>query len=253
MKKYALAFIAFFVSLATAQADLAMDDATNYAGDINGQNGGTGFLAWSVTSGGAFAGNFLGDSTAGAGDINTGGNSIGLFANPGGAFINADRGFISELVAGETFSIQLGLNFANGNKGINLFADTQGEVFNFNVGNNTGTVSSANAVLNPATSGYDYGGNNAVIDLSFTITSATSFDYSVSRTSEQGIQGTLFDGSVSGLTDGVSGFRLYNSGTDNGDAQNNLYANNLSVVPEPSSLLLVGLGLLGGAHLRKRR
>lgn len=248
---------AALLACTSAYALVANDNASNYGGSwTDASNGGTGFLAWLISGNNdgtsLFAGTFIGDSTAGAGDINTSGVSFGLYANPSDAFVNADRGFATSLVSGDAFSFQLGVNFDNGNKGFNLFAGTQGEVFNFNVGGG-GSVSSANATLNPGSgAGYDYGGNDAVIDVSITMTSNTAFNYLITRTSSQGNQGTLFSGSVTNLTDNVTGFRFYNSGTDNGINQNNLYVNNLSVVPEPSSLAFI-LGCASLAATRRQR
>lgn len=240
-----------------AQADLALDtadDAVYNGGSITtGLNGGSGFLDWAISTSGT-GGTFIGDSTAGAGDINTAGESFGLFGNPSGAnSVNANRGFSSALVVGETFSVDLGVNFDNGNKGVDIFGGSQGSVFNFNVGSGASVSIQNGAVLNAgAGAGYDYGGNDAVIDFSITIDSASAFTYNISRVSSSGTQGTLFSGQVTGLTDAVSGFGLYNAGTDNGDAQNNLYFNNLQVVPEPSSLALILLGTAMLAYRRKK-
>ncbi|MCC5850922.1 MAG: PEP-CTERM sorting domain-containing protein [Verrucomicrobia bacterium] len=244
-------------NLGIAHAQIAADNAGNYSGWGHSDNGGFGFLPWAISSndgGGNFAGTFIGDSTFGAGDINTGGQSFGLYANPGSAFVNADRGFASPLSLGEVFTFDMALNFDNGSKGFVLFAGTQGEVFNFNVGGGGG-VSSNNATLNPgAGAGYDYGGNDAVLNLSFGYVSDEVVSYSISRSSESGNQGVLFSGTVSNLFDAPSGFRFYNSGTDNGLDQNNLYFNNLQVIPEPGTLLLLvgGLGAIA-AYRRKMR
>ena len=243
-----------------AHAQVAADNAANYGGSwTNGSNQGSGFLAWALSNndgGGVapFAGNFIGNSTAGAGNINTGGNAFGLYAHPGAAFSNADRGLAVALVTGSSFSFDLALNFDNGNKGFNLYAGTQGQIFNFNVGGG-GSVSSANgAIITPGSGlGYNYGGNDAVLDFTLTMLSATSFSYDISRASSSGFQGTLFSGSVSGLTENISGFRFYVAGTGDGSAQNNLYFNNLSVIPEPSSQALVGLGLLSLLVVSRRR
>lgn len=250
MKKMLSAFALLVAVAGVAAAQIATDNAANYGGSwTNGSNGGSGFLPWSISSNNngssIFAGSFVGSSTDGAGNINTSGVSLGLYANPSGAFVNADRALASALSAGSTLSFQLALNFDNGNKGFNLFAGSQGEVFNFNVGGG-GSVSSANASLSAGSGlGYNYGGSDAVIDFTMTMLSASSFSYDISRTSSLGSQGTLFSGTVSGLTDNLTGFRFYVSGTDNGSAQNNLYLNNLSVIPEPSSLALLGAGLAG--------
>lgn len=249
-------FIITSLSVASAFAQIASDDASNYASWTDASNQGSGFLNWSLNNNngvnGAAAGNFLGDSTSGAGDINTVGQSFGLFANAdGGAFSTAIRSFSSALTTGDIFSFEMALNFDNGNKGFNL-RSAGDSVFNFNVGSG-GNVSSANATLNPgAGSGYDYGGNDAVLSLSFNMNSSNSFLYEVSRTSSLGSQGTLFSGEVTGVTGSIDNFEFYNAGTDVGD-QNNLYFNNLNVIPEPgmAMLFLCGFGLI--AFLRRRK
>lgn len=232
------------------------DVASNYGGSFNnGSNGGTGFLSWSIANNDnaatIFAGSFIGSSTSGAGNIDTSGVSFGLYANPGAAFVTADRAFSTALVTGQSFSFDLAVNFDNGNKGLSLFAGAQGEVFNFNLGSGA-SVSSANALLIPGSgAGYDNGGNDAVLNVNFEILSATSMSYQISRTSSMGFQGTLFSGTVAGLTEPLSGFRFYVSGTDDGSAQNNLYFNNLQVVPEPSASLLIALGAAACALHRR--
>lgn len=257
MKNLLLPIVCAAVAVALpAQAQIASDNASNYGGTWgNGSNGGTGFLAWSIVNNdgdGNFAGTFIGDSTAGAGDINTSGDSFGLYANPTGpAFVNADRAFATALAVGNVFTFQIALNNDNGNKGFNLFAGTQGEVFNFNVGGG-GSVSSAGATLNPGTgAGYNYGGNDAVLDVEIVMSTTTTFAYEIARTSSLGNQGVLFSGTVSGLIDNVTGFRFYNSGTDAGIDQNNLYVNSLEVIPEPTTFALLGAGL--GAWILRRK
>ena len=257
MKARRLIFALVLALAPLAGAQIATDNASNYGGSwTNGSNGGSGFLAWSLSNNNngvtLFAGNFLGDSTAGAGNINTGGVSFGLYANPATAFVSADRAFALALTTGDTFTFQLALNFDNGNKGFNLFAGGQGEVFNFNVGTG-GSVSSANATLNPGSgAGYSYGGN-AVLNVTLAVTSSTQFSYNITRTAGTGL-GTLFSGNVSGLTNALSGFSFYVSGTDAGGApQNNLYVNSLSVVPEPSTFVLLGIGLAAFALRRKTK
>ncbi|MFZ4598586.1 MAG: PEP-CTERM sorting domain-containing protein [Terrimicrobiaceae bacterium] len=257
MKRLTLSVAIALAGGICAHAQIASDVASNYGGSwTNNSTGGTGFLPWSITNndgGAVFAGTFTGNSTAGAGNINTSDVSFGLFANPVAASVTASRAFSLALTTGDVFTFQLALNFDNGNKGFNIFAGTQGEVFNFNVGTG-GSVSSANAVLNPGSGlGYNYGGNDAVINVSLSVTSSTQFAYNISRTSSLGNQGTLFSGNVTGLTQALSGFAFYNSGTDNGAAQNNLYVNTLSVIPEPSTYALVALGLAGLVIFSRRR
>lgn len=253
MKKILLPPAFLFSSLLFAS--IASDNASNYTSWTDSSNQGSGFAAWSLNNndnGGTapFAGSFLGDSTAGAGDINTGGQSFGLYANPSEAFSTAIRSF--SMSVGETFTAQMAVNFANGNKGFN-FRIGGDSIFNFNVGGG-GNVSSPNATLNAGSgAGYDYGGN-AVIDLSLTLDTATQLSYNVSRTSSEGFQGTLFSGTVTGLSAAPDNFEFYVSDTESGD-QNNLYFNNLAIIPEPGAALLfiTGLGFIYVLRKRVRR
>lgn len=219
------------------------DDAANYGGTwIDGSNGGTAgtFNPWDLTNngGGGFSGYFIGSSTAGSGNIDTSGVSFGIFANPAGAFADAIRSFGSPLSVGQTFSLDIAVNFRNGNKGFSLF-DGATQIFNFNVGSNDYQINNL-SISAPYSS-------TAVFSLSLAQTSAGGGTYSVFYSGN----GQTYNNVYTGV---ASGFKLYNSGTDDGSAANNLYFNNLSIVPEPSSYaLLAGPVLLGAWFFLRRR
>jgi hypothetical protein len=246
MKKLSLLLIAIVLGASgVLAATEGTDNASNYGGTwTNGSNGGTPgtFNPWDLTNnnngGPNFAGYFLGDSTAGSGNINTGGVSFAVFANPSTAFADAIRSFGSTLSVGQTFSLDIAVNFRNGNKGFSLF-DGATEIFNLNVGGD-------DYQINGSSIGAPFS-STAVFSLSLTQTTAGGGTYSVLYSGN----GQTYNNSYTGV---ASGFKLYNSGTDNGDNANNLYFNNLAIVPEPSSLaLLAGPILLGAWFFVRRR
>ena len=246
MKKMALVLVAMSLAATSAFAALpGTDNASNYGGSwINGTNGGTAgtFNPWDLTNnnnGGAnFAGYFLGDSTLGSGNINTGGVSFAVYANPAAAFADAIRSFGSTLSLGQTFKLDIAVNFRNGNKGFSLF-DGATQIFNLNVGADDYTI-------NGSSIGAGYS-STAVFSLALTQTSLTTGTYSVFYSGTS----LFYNGGYTGL---ASGFKLYNSGTDSGVNENNLYFNNLAIVPEPSSLALIaGPALLGAWFFVRRR
>jgi len=258
MKKMCFLVTAAALGVGSVAAQAASDNAGNYTSWTDGSNQGTGFLDWSLSDNNdgttLFAGHFLGDSTAGAGDINTGGQSFGMYANPSGAFATAIRSFSSALSVNDQFSFQMAVNFDNGNKGFNL--RTAGDsIFNFNIGGGA-SVSSPNATLTAGPgAGYDYGGGDAMIDVVFQVISANEINYEIIRASSQGNQGTLFSGSVTGITGAIDNFEFYISDTDAGGApENDLYFNNLEVgvVPEPNAIALF-FGCIAATWLASRR
>jgi len=252
IKKLALGIVSLgLMATAAFAATPGTDNAGNYgSGWTNGTNGGTGFGAWDLTNNNndgttTFAGYFIGDSTAGSGNINNPPNdSFGVYANPTNAFADADRSFDSALTAGQTFSLDLAVNFRNGNKGFNLYTGGTGgtQLFNFNVGGDLYSINGTDTGL-----AYD---SMSVFNLSFTQTTLAGGTYSVTRGS------STFTGTYTGDADS---FKLYNSGT-NGDgdgAADNLYFNNLSIsaVPEPGTIIsfLSGSSLLGAMMFIRRR
>ena len=227
-------------------SDFASDSAYD-GGWNNATDGGTAgtFGAWSLTSTGGAAGRFIGDSTSlgspGA-NINTSGESFGMFGHSSQTS-EAFRDFGgNSLGVGQTFSLNLAVNFRNGIKGFDLRDSSDAVIFNFN-------VASDDYVVQFAASGNGSIGNsysaNTAFQLSFTQTSGSGGTWSIIRS------GGVSD-SDSGTYSGVAeNFKFYEAFTTGGGAApDNLFINSLVVVPEPAS---GALGLLGAALLLRRR
>ena len=251
MKKAVLPLILLTLTASLAfAATEGFDRADNPAYDdgwTNGDDGGTigTFGPWNLTDNnagpGVFAGYFIGDSTAGGANINTDGVSFGIFANPGGAFATAVRDFGTALTTNDRFSVDLAVNFRNGNKGFDLRDANGTTIFNLNIGGDTYTVN-GNSIFNNEYS------SNTVFSIQLTQTDATSGTWTVTRS------GGL-SGEASGAYTGVgASFKFYVTGTDGG-SENNLYFNNLAVtaIPEPSTLSLLGASAVFAALYARRR
>lgn len=240
-----------------AQAVLGTDNASAGAYSGGWNNGSDGFITgegaygqWFLTGSNPGSAGFQIASVStlgGSSTLNSNGVSFGMFGNVGNQ-ADAYR-FIdpSGLSSGQTFSIQLAVNYRNGYKGFDLRGDTAGDptIFNFNVGGDDYTVN--NAASGNGSIGNAYS-NNSIFTLAFTQTTPAGGSWSITRSG--GISD--FDtGTYSGV---ARSFKLYVGGTD-GNAQDFLFVNNLATVPEPSVVGLAALAALGlaGRRMLQRR
>jgi len=274
-------FLTATVSVASTPGSDNASSGSYSGGWNNGTDGGTPtFGPWTLstsntttlsgtttTDASSAAGFFIGDSTGpvgsgngpGTGNINTGANqSFGEYAHYGnagdGGTISADatRSFDSALSVGQTFSIQIGVNFTNGNKGLDIFdsSNPSDNIFNLNV--NGGPDYAVNNVTTGG--GSLFGGvydPQSIFTISLTQTGSGGGNWTVVRSGS-----AVSTGTANGTYTGDPGsMGLYINNTDpNSLNANNLYANNLSIVPEPATcgLALAGFGLLLGVRkLRK--
>lgn len=242
-----------------AYALIAGDDASNYttATWTNGANLGTGFGAWSLSSGGGtggFGGNYItqtadNNTPANAGITGMSAQSFALYADPtgSGAFANAERSFSSALSAGDVFSFQWSINYdsgSSGNKGFNLYTGAPGVGQIVNV-NNAGTSA---ITFNGTDIGFGYG--TAAMTWTFTQVSSSSLSLTVNDRDGAG----TFTTNLTGLSGSVSSFRFYASDMQAGN-EAKPYFNNLSVVPEPSTYAMLAMSAAGlaGYVIRRRR
>ncbi len=207
-----------------AQFTFAEDVASNYNGSGEptfgtGANGGSGFEAWSFTTGGS-AGGFIGNpADAGIGGMST--ESFGLFANPtnSGNFIDVDRDLASAIQIGDTFSFDWGVNFdadGPGTKGFNLYVGGV-EVINVDM------AGSETITVNGTDTGFGYGTN--VMTWSFYYADATTLVVTANDRDGSGSYSNNF--TVAG---GIDSFQWYAAQlSTNSTDQRQPYYNNLLV------------------------
>ena len=202
-----------------SQFTFATDDATQspYSdGFGSGDNGGTGFNAWSITYGGS-TGSFVGNpSNDGMGTTGIGTSAWGFFAT-GSDYINALRTMTAGMQFGDELTFYWAMNFdaGGGSKGFDL---KNGGTTIFNV-NNTGnaTITTTNGTANS-----NYGTTPMLV----TLTRTSSSEYSFSMTSRSGdpTYSTTFSSAVS-----IDGVNIYSGNQNDGAGQKNIYFNSLVV------------------------
>ena len=155
-------------------------------------------------------------------DIDTEGKSFKLH-NPDGGFLDAFR-FIDPLGldAGETFSIDLAVNFRGGFKGIDARDAKEKNIFTFNVGADDYVVS--NAATGNGSIGNEYNAHS-VFRIRFTQKDESGGTWEVVRSG--GVSGTAM-GTYSGR---LRSIKLYNAGQGAGP-ENALFFNNLQITSD---------------------
>jgi hypothetical protein len=248
MKKYLL--IASMSALtSSAFALTASDNADNYVGGwIDGSNGGSGFNPWGFTTTDDNTVN-ISDSTAGAGDINTVAGSFEMKSDNGGSLdVFRSFGGGASLSSGDTFSLDITLNFRDGNKGFDLRNDGD-TLFNFNVGGDQYIFGGVN-LSDSAGENWQYLAD-ANYGLEFEFVTETILNAKIIRNSTTfGVEQYQIPNIA--LSAVVNNFKFYVSGTGGDSPDNSLYANNLSVVPEPSSYAWIA-GVLALVTVVRRR
>jgi len=231
-------------ALVSAQI-IAQDNAGNYDPGtwVDSSNQGTGFEEWRLTTTGV-GGNFLGNAGnlgSNTGVINTDDQSFGIWANDTS---DAFRDFSQPLSVGDVFTFDVAFRFTSGNRGFDLRSGG-GTVFNLNINDGGFFWTGGNSL--PLSDWEGNRENGMVISTTITAT-ATGFDYAFSSPQDAALSAESGSVASSPLNEVV--FYVNNT---LGGGDNDFFFNNLEIVPEPGTfmLLLGGLGML--AYLRRRR
>jgi hypothetical protein len=228
-----------------ASASVYADGWNNFD---NGSINPNGLGGW-VLGGGASDPSTIGIASSlglggGSGVINSSGVAFKLHDTSGG-FVDVFRFFDpAGLNVGETFSMDLAVNFRGGFKGMDLRDTSDSTVFNFNIGGDDYRVNQAASGNGSIGNAYS---NNTTFALSFTQTTATGGDWTV-------VRGGAIGGSLSGKFSGTArSFKLY-SGSQGSAPENAIYYNNMRItaIPEASSVLAIGVLALGAIACRWR-
>lgn len=219
--------------------DIAYDDSSYYEAGTwtNGSNGGAGFEAWAFSSNDGpgtgytnYAGAFLGSSTgAGGGDVNAqpSGNAFGAYANQsgtgGGPLFEAVRPFRAPLAEGHTLTLDLGVNYRNGAKGV-MIQNGGTWLFEVAVINNDYVYHVHGTGGSQTSLGWSYAADTA-IRVELTRTGASLYDIQIIRRGALTATNTLTGVDIGGTPDRVR-FYIYN--TEQGP-ENNFFFNRLGI------------------------
>ena len=256
---FALGALITTPTISTFAAAAASDNAANYGTDYNGQNAGTGFGGFGLTTTGTTAGTFVGDSTQNgnfpSGGINTTGKAFGVYAAVGSsavisrAFTAGGADGTTILGSGQTFSLSLdnGYVTTNGNVGFNLLNDGGTTRFSLSF-----TGGSADYFYYNGTASVDTGVSYTDGGLAVSFAQGAGNAFTLMLTPAGGTTTTI-NSTLAAVGD-VSHFQVFSTNT--GSGQNyDLYFNSVAVsVPEPTTLVTFTLGGLAGlAGLARRR
>jgi|tagenome__1003787_1003787.scaffolds.fasta_scaffold20883276_1 hypothetical protein len=274
--KSACSFAALYIgTLLCASAALpAFDSAADPAYDTgwaDGSNGGFGFTPWQISTNNDntthFAGTFIAE--AGASNVNPGidtdGRAFGMYSNTApnssGASVSAMRDFAGgPLSAGQSFSLDIGINFRDGSKGILLNGDGTpfGPILGaFETGGfphqHSLTLYDVVTLQNVNYTFSDYHADS-LFHLTFTMVDLTHLQAHLTRTTASGTDDLV---TLTVNSRPATGFNLFYGSTAQYAKEEDLFFNNFAVtgaaVPEPTVLALVVFGTLFTLRLSVKR
>ena len=238
-------------------------------------NGGVGFAPWAGVpgAGGFFMGSSVGNGDGldngiigglpGDGDINTF-NAVdgvpqawGMFSGPG-ALTEAVRPFaLGPLLPGETFSIDFDNGFVAAGGGVGLTLQIAAgpglpvpatTAWEFGFAGGAPTYYIIDGLTGPAGAPIPVPFTDEGLNISFTMVGPGAYTATITP---RGGAPFVIPASPTLAAGPILQARLFSFSNPGGPAFD-LFANNMSIVPEPTTLTLVGLGLIGLLSLRRR-
>ena len=213
--------IFFMAQNSRAQFTFATDNGGNSAysdGWQSGDNGGSGFNAWTFNNG-LNSGEFIGSpANNGMGTTGIGTTAFGVYGNQNGQYYNATRSLSAGLGIGDSFTFGWAMNWDTGASGLNKGIEFRSGSTNIFSINNSGTSSAI--TVNGVDTGFGYGTNPMFVTLTRTATG-----YSFSMTPDRDGTGSYSATISSNVT--IDGFNIYGSGIDN-NGNRNVYYNNFA-------------------------
>ncbi len=251
-------------SAANLASDSAADAAYNDGWQM-GDNGGSGFGAWTIFTvdvnpdrNGVFVGSSSNNGFAPSGNIDSAGRSWGMYANQlinqdnfSIGFVSASRSFTGgELGVGQTLLLRMDNGFigstfrGTGAVGFSLnrfsfFFPGGGTEYRIGYGDPNDTI----GLLGTGVAFTDDG-----LDLAFTRTGADSYRLVITPNGGSAVE---INGVMSVTGGALDSILLYNK-TAGAGAESDAFFNSMAIIPEPATAVLVGLGLLSAATLRRR-
>ncbi len=198
------------------------DQASNYGGVLaNGNNQGTGYNAWVITTGGANAGTFVGNPlNGGMGTAGIGTTAFGMFGY-NGQFVNAVRffgvgGTNVPMQIGDVFTFHWAMNWdaGGGSKGFDFRADGT-TIFNVNNGG------IENIETNNGSADGTYGTNPMLVTL--TRTSWTQYTFTMTRRSDGSTYSTTINSSAN-----INNINIYCGNQPDNHVNRDIYFNNFN-------------------------